>query len=163
VQRTRLGLIACRWARCSGRRVAETNASRQGSGIAFLAQGPVVCVGWRNPRPPDRTLSELQRAGWRSSAAGFTPTRSDRVFMMDRAIAWLWPDTKLEDVRLLCELVLELNRRGFGRLRCFPQWSPNGMSLRCSSACSSQAVVDRNCNGINVWARSCRCVLRFGR
>lgn len=59
--------------------------------------------------------------------------------MMDRAIAWLWPDTKLEDVRLLCELVLELNRRGFGRLRCFPQWSPNGMSLRCSIAISRES------------------------
>ena len=45
---------------------------------------------------------------------------------------WTWSsaneDAEFEDMRLLCELVLELNSQGFGRLRCFPQLHPHGMS-----------------------------------
>lgn len=40
-------------------------------------------------------------------------------------------DSRIADVRLLCEIVLILNRRGFGRLRCFPQMAPSGLALRC--------------------------------
>ena len=40
------------------------------------------------------------------------------------------------DWYLLCELTLELNRQGFGRLRCFPQEHPSGMAGRCCVAVS---------------------------
>lgn len=47
------------------------------------------------------------------------------------------PDA-LADLRLICEIVLQLNRQGFGRLRVSIGWPPSGIgALRCSVAISS--------------------------
>jgi hypothetical protein len=56
-------------------------------------------------------------------------------------------DSRHDDLRLLCEIVLQLNRQGFGRLRCYPQLAPHGCAMR---TCIALSPLDRPSN-YNFW------------
>eukprot|EP01049_Picozoa_sp_SAG25_P004658 SAG25_NODE_298_length_10188_cov_5.941421_9_plen_580_part_00 len=60
-----------------------------------------------------------------------------------------------EDVRLLCEVVLELNRRGFGRIRAFPQEAPSGIGIRFCIAISPVSRPSTSNFWDKVWQYGC--------